>query len=326
MKKIISSILVVCSIICTNICVLAADFKVTTPSASNAVEATYTDDKYSEDITPLITEVSNLTDSKDIIQQLSIESNSEKPVIAVLRLEIADDKAIDTGYSAIDYIDFRISSRDGNILFEDDTVRATSINKRNIILGTFNENDQSDTQIFNIRMSSNDAIKYNDLKNNVSDIKWILEFNTDIEGVINSTNKTEEATNATPAPEQKIITINIGDKTDKENNLVSKGIYVLFGNGSCNITSKDGSKNITFTLNPDESKGKTVSLDSGDTVVVTGNSDAKVQFGTPKTTTAAASKANPKTGDEAPLTTISILAALAAFGMLFGVFYKRKED
>ncbi len=325
MKKIISSILIASFIICTNICVLAADFKATTPSASNAVEGTYTDDKYSEDITSLITEVLNLTDSKDVIQQLSIESNSDKPVIAVLKLEIADDKASDTGYSAIDYIDFRISSRDGNILFEDDATRSTSINERSIILGTFNESVQSDSQLFNIRMSSNDAIKYTDLKNSVSDIKWTLELNTDVEGVVNSMSTPTQTPETTPVPPQKVITINIGDKTDKANNLVAKGIYVLFGSGSCNITSKDGSKNITFSLNSDESKGKTVSLDSGDTVVVTGDSNAKVQFGTPKTA-ATTSKANPKTGDEAPLTAISTLAVLAVLGMLFGVFYKRKED
>ncbi len=325
MKKIFSSILVVCIIVCTNICVFAADFKVTTPAASNAIEATYTDDKYSEDITSLVTEVLNLTDSKDVIQQLSIESNSDKPVIAVLKLEIADDKAFDTGYSAIDYIDFRISSRDGNILFEDNTTRSTSINERSIILGTFNESAQSDSQLFNIRMSSNDAIKYTDLSNSVSDIKWVLEFNTDVEGVVNSMSNAAQAPQATPALSQKVITINIGDKTDKANSLVAKGTYVLFGSGTCNITSKDGSKNITFSLNSEESKGKTVSLNSGDTVVITGDSNAKVQFGTPKNA-ATTSKTNPKTGDEAPLTAISVLATLAVLGMLFGVFYKRKED
>ena len=58
--------------------------------------------------------------------------------------------------------------------------------------------------------------------------------------------------------------------------------------------------------------------------------NAKVQFGTPGapgvTATKAPSKANPKTGDEAPLTAVITLALLAASGILFGVFYKRKED
>ena len=242
-------------------------------------------------------------------------------------MEITDDKAADTGYSAIDYIDLRISSRDGNILFEDNITRNTGINSRSVILGTFNESNENDVQLFNIRMSSNDRMKYADLANNVSDIKWSLEFNTDIEGVVNSISNSNKTPEATPVPAEKMITINIGEKTDKANNLVAKGIYVLFGSGSCNITSKDGSKNITFDLKPEESNGKTVSLDSGDTVIVTGDANAKVQFGTPGgAATKAPSKANPKTGDEAPLTAVVALALIASSGILFGVFCKRKED
>ena len=98
----------------------------------------------------------------------------------------------------------------------------------------------------------------------------------------------------------------------------------------CNIKSKDGSKNITFTLNPEEAKGKTVALEVGDTVVVTGDSNAKIQFGTPATASTTATpkpaKANPKTGDSTPIVAITVLAFIALSGILYGTFSKRKED
>ena len=37
-------------------------------------------------------------------------------------------------------------------------------------------------------------------------------------------------------------------------------------------------------------------------------------------------KANPKTGDETPVTAVAIISLIAISGILFGTFAKRKED
>ena len=328
MKRVVSVFLATVLAACASINVFAAGINVSTKSTEEKIVATYSEDKFSKDITSLMNESKNLTDSKDVIEQITIESESEKPVVALLKLEIPEDVAKNSGYSAIDYIDFRISSSDGTILFEETEARASSMNNRTLILGTLNNESENDTQIFNIRMSSNDKIKYSDLENSVSDIKWSLEVNADIDSAMNSVTNNEVS--PSPQPTQKVLTITVGDKTDKEGNMLEKGVYVLFGNGACNIKSKDGSKNITFTLNPEEAKGKTVALEVGDTVVVTGDSNAKIQFGTPATASTTATpkpaKANPKTGDSTPIVAITVLAFIALSGILYGTFSKRKED
>lgn len=355
MKKIVSGILASALSVCSVMSVMAADFKISAPSVEVAVEDTYTEDVKTTDITALVTELSKLTDSKDVIQQITIDSNSDKPVLVTLKLSIPEEKKAEYGEGAktpVDYIDFRISSRDGNVLFEDDIDRAKNVYERTIILGILNNEGGSASELFNLRMSANENISASEMKGQLSDIAWSLEFNTNTDVAVATlapdstptTSQTDVPT-ATPAPTQKVITVTVADKTDKKNDKVAEGVYGLVGIGECTVKSEDGSKNITFTLKEADKDAKIVSLEKGDVITVTGGSDAKLKFidedtkaaavaasnnkttatAKPKTTTAPI-KSNPKTGDSSPVGAASAVAVLAAAGVIYAFYNRRKED
>ena len=100
MKKIVSGILASALSVCSVMSVMAADFKISAPSVEVAVEDTYTEDVKTTDITALVTELSKLTDSKDVIQQITIDSNSDKPVLVTLKLSIPEEKKAEYGEGA----------------------------------------------------------------------------------------------------------------------------------------------------------------------------------------------------------------------------------
>lgn len=316
MKKIVTY-LAALALMCSATSVMAADFKVSVPNTDKIVENIYDEEIETVDVTEMMTQVSKLTDSKDVIQQLAFESDSDAPVVVTLKLEIPEDKSAQ-GNTAIDYIDFKVVAADGSILFEDSEDREKGANSREVVLGILNETGEPASQVYDIYMSANDAMSMSELVSLPTDIKWTL--------VLNVAEK-DEVLNEN----QKTITVAVDKVTDKDGGKVAEGIYGLMGKGICTITSADGQKAVSFYLSENEAEAKYASLKKGDTIVVNGGADAKLQLinppaGATVTTQDTQTKENPKTGDNAPLTLVGAAAAAAMAMMVYTTRNRRKED
>ena len=316
MKKIVTY-LAAFALMCSTTSVMAADFKVSVPNTDSLVENIYDDTVESVDVTDMVSQVSKLTDSKNVIQQLALESDSDSPVIVTLKLDIPEDK-IAQGKTAIDYIDFKVVASDGSILFEDGEEREKGVNSREVVLGILNETGEPASQVYDIYMSANDAMSMSELVNLPTDIDWTL--------VLNVAEQPEVL-----GESQKTITVAVDNATDKDGGKVAEGIYGLMGKGTCTITSADGQKTVSFELSDKESEVKYASLKKGDTIVVVGGADAKIQFmsppaGTTPATQDTTTKENPKTGDNAPLTFVGAAAVAAMAIMVYTTRNRRKED
>lgn len=162
-----------------------------------------------------------------------------------------------------------------------------------------------------------------------------------------------EAT-ATNVPEKIIEVSCTAKKQDDENAKVIKpGNYKMVGNGHLIVADSDGNiklqNDLTSKKNSSgngvaDSSSVITALKEGDTVTVTGTSDAFIQFQSPNGTTAKPSatakattkpttkptaepKKNPTTGDNAPLALVGMVAVIAAVAAAYvGISSKKKKQ
>lgn len=298
----------------------AASVKVSVPNTEQAAEVTYEETAKSVDASLMVaTSVLALTDTKDVVATIKVDSNSDKPVALKLDMSIPEEK-IKSGTTAIDYIDLKIENSDGATVYEDAEAREKGANNREVVLGIMNEDGKDDSQTYNIYMSAADGIKMTDLVNAPIDIVWNIEFDADEEVVALVKNSELGGVKG-----GKTITISVDTATDKNGGKLAAGVYGFTGKGTCTIKSADGTKESTFALSEDEAKAKYVTVNKGDIITVTGDQDAKLLLLNQKTASDS-SKTNPKTGDNAPIT-LAVAAAVLAMGvMIYAARTKKRED
>ena len=268
------------------------------------------------EINKMMTELKNLTATKDVVQPISIESVSESngPVQFWLKLELPERSGYSQAgaYSAVDYYSLKITDAVGMQIYSDETsTSGTGSGIKTINLGKLNENDRKEKKEYKLYISVNGNVNTASLTDKPSDVVWKLVYTDDASQFAASTPQptvnTGAVTNPTympagtptvvPTPTvtpaasaaAKTIKINVtskAEKTDKDKLL--PGTYKLVGKGHATIEDKNGNKVTEFDLVTSADSARTLTLSDGDTVTVTGDADAYVQAKAPATATATA--------------------------------------
>ena len=292
--------------------------------------------------------------------------------------ETAKDKK--TEYAAVDYFTIdSIKLPGGKVIYsEEPSVKGEKTKK--ILLGQI---DKSTT--YTLEISANSAIDKSKLDVQPKDVIWEVEY-TDAQSnftptaaptatpVLSTVAPTATASilptvtpgvqasivpTATPtAVPEKIIEVKCTSKTqtDASSKVIKPGNYKIVGKGHLIVADSDGNIKLQNDLTSSkDSKGNGVAdsssivtaLKEGDTVTVTGASDAFIQFQSPNpsataktaakttakptvkptATSTASPKKNPSTGDTAPIAAVASIAVLAiGVAAYIGISSKKKHQ
>lgn len=359
---------------------------VSSPKATRTINKTYpsgvSGTMVKTDIGSLMTELDDLTATKDIVQELTISSMSATslPVNYWLELSLPEESGYapaDT-YSAIDYYTIKVENERGTVLYDDASADAkTGETVKLINLGTLNnDKNRTDKATYTLYISVNDAVNTAELSDSLSDVVWSIVYTDDTEqfaptaspaaastaspddtlaastAVPSSRATSTPAVTTTPTASAaaKTITVNVTTKSDVKDS-VSPGSYSLVGIGHVVITDSTGGKKAEFDLTTSDTSLSVTTLKEGDVVTVTGDNNAYIKFkapaatstpkvtatpratskptATPRTTTrpTATAKTNPKTGDNAPIIGVSVIAGMALLAVVYiGVTSKKNKN
>ena len=381
MKKILTGIVALVLMFTT--VASAAEYKISVPDSEQVQEGTYEEEIKTIDVSLMVSAaVLGITDTKSEFAQIKVESKSDKPVVATLKLELPEDKVAE-GESAIDYMDLKIATSDKTVVFDetekkvkeetkdeqsndDEEVKETEEteetenkdkNKQEILLGIINEDGKDYTETFDIQISANKDIKLVDVTSKLTDVVWTVELNSK-EDVVAAAKKVIENENDADADKPtKTINVTVDKTTEIDKGKLAAGEYTFNGIGKCTINTADGELYKAFNLSEKESEAESVTLKEGYEIIITGGEDAKLipkaktavtqkpsssttrnTYTTSRNTTpttsrtssnatkSAASKANPKTGDNSVAVPVSVVALMAMAAMVYVVNSKKRED
>lgn len=291
---------------------------VTSPKTSNIASATFPSgvdgNKGELDITKLMTEIGNLTATKDIVQDIEIKSISANysPVEFELLIELPEDNnqtSVDE-YSAVDYYNVKVTDSLGRTIYDDEKNEIEpGLEQKVINLGILNENNQKSSSVtYKIYVSVNEDVDAQRLVDDPDDVLWKISYTDDsrqfaptaspyagnVSTMLPSTSSTPSpgttiAPTATASAKTKVITC----QTKEGEDTIKPGSYRIIGKGHVVIKDEDGKVKAEFDLKttPD---AVTV-VNEGDVITLTGGTDAYVQFKAPEATATAKPTATPKT-------------------------------
>ena len=312
----------------------SSNVKITNNLSKNTVSFSYAPDKQAtitRDITPLMTNLKNLTDKNSITQEIRITSESVNatPVKFYLRLEKPTSaKQLPVNLSAtptpdalsvFDYYNLLITTTDGEVVYNYKDAKKTDVSDtyKDIELLTLNYYDKaSESKTYDITVSVNNDAK--DQKKDAQNLKWeiVTDGYTLKDGATPSPKPSDAPVqstapntidvsntpvaitpNVTAAPKE--ATLSTGTYIVGEN--IDSGRYLMSGNGGVKVYTKDGylKSNIKLTTedNSDTAvKNYVINLLDNETVEVDGN--VKLEPYTPSKTTpapVATAKATAKT-------------------------------
>ncbi len=331
-------------------------------------------------INDVMVNLKNLTATKGVVQRIQIRS-TVTPVDCWLKLELPTESAyaLNGGESAVNYYSLKIDkviSEGTNKTIYDESVDSTELvdGAKLIHLGSIEDYNKAKTLDYEITVSVNKSVNTSTLADKPEDVQWKLVY-TDNEKAFEPTPAPEanvtavptdspKATaNATSAPSigdpnkpaaekhEKVISIAVTSKETKEDS-VKPGTYRLIGDGDVVITNVNGTRRAGYELSPEIDKAISVTVKEGETITLTGDESAYVQFKSPsvattkptatpkvtakatatpkatlapKATVAATAKVNPKTGDSAPIVAVSSLAVLALAVVVYLLATSKKK-
>lgn len=289
---------------------------VSTSKSSKSVSKTFPsgvkDTMEEESIQDMMTELKNLTATKDVVQDITINSVSATslPINYWIKLELPEKSGYSQAgtYSAIDYYSLKVTDSAGKVLYNDETAKAkTGQTTKSVNLGTLNnDKKRSETMTYKVYVSVNQDVNAAQLSDKPSEVTWNLAYTDDsklfetttavstaVPGSVvpvqtdapRATATASPATTTAPTgtPAAKKIVVYATTDTNKSES-IKPGTYRLVGSGHAVITDSTGSKKSEFDLKSAENTQAVTTLKEGDVLTVTGDSNAYVQFKAPTAT------------------------------------------
>ena len=164
-------------------------------------------------IKDLMTKLNNLNTQQSVVQTLTITSLSgdNKPVDFKLRLSIPDSSSSNAKpeqkttpspdtYNALDYYVIKLTDANGNVLYDDSTVKDSDEvkNYKDIPIGTLNSSNSAENKIINLTISVNKGVKKTNAVNQaLRKLDWSIVSDTYNTA---SVNEPASTMNTSPSP------------------------------------------------------------------------------------------------------------------------------
>lgn len=308
--------------------------------------------------------VSTETGAKDtFVITNNTDDKNKVEVVLRLQLESTSDKWT---YSPLDYYSFVISDENGNEIYNSLNAKLSAATDKNkdIVLGTFNEQNETDTKTYTIEYKLSKEGANTLTADDISGLSFTIAANKvdeqpDMTAEPTPQPKFELPVNDEPKDEQPAVTETAAPEKSEKDNVVetvkekkfvcgkdiTPGRYVVKGNGVVKVESKLGENENEVVLNDGtvpnvEGKASAViTLSEGDVVTLlplegqekasvsvekTNSGSGQNSVSVRENATAAPIKTNPKTGENSTAIFAAVMIAAVA-GIAVIEIVKRKK-